>query len=637
MKNKKPLLAIIALIGVAAVVGGVLSFYHENRKYENEFGLGQLEIEAIETFESPDGWMPCQEVKKSVLLKNSGGVAATARISYTEYWKSKNNTDLPLQKDGRNVAQISFANPGDWELHDDGWYYYKNVLEPDEATSEFIDGVVLDCQMNLGGENVCTTTNNETVCVTPDNEYAGAKYYLNLKLQLISAESTAIAIHHVQDCNVNYLYNKIECSVNYYYDSNLVFNDYYPDKSGIFENSDSNGGEFPIYYYRGTVSNNYVVWADYCWQILHTTTTGGVKMIYSGEAVNGQCEAEGVEKFITYNGETAFQFSTTNSRLSDVGYMKPNDTSSYSFDELSLRSNVTTEYSFAKNVTYNETTNRYTLIDPITGPWSESYYRERAFDKKYYYFCVDGSTSCESVAYYLAYSGSTLDNNTGTRLWTISYLLLDNGLTRDAILKDFNSSNQVDSNAKAVVEGWFEEHLNLYEGDLEDTVYCGNRTVVGETLDLYTYNRFIDNSGRPTFKCPRKEDRYTKYSAYGNRKLKHRVGLISSDESVFAGINRISGGASCGDDWCAAKVFLYARKSIDFWTMSPSRYVPLKTSGASTSNSSYAAVAKSGMGLSNKNVSATAAIRPVVSLKPGTRYDTSTDGTAANPYKIVKE
>ena len=104
MKNKKPLLAIIALIGVAAVVGGVLSFYHENRKYENEFGLGQLEIEAIETFESPDGWMPCQEVKKSVLLKNSGGVAATARISYTEYWKSKNNTDLPLQSRRLGIA-----------------------------------------------------------------------------------------------------------------------------------------------------------------------------------------------------------------------------------------------------------------------------------------------------------------------------------------------------------------------------------------------------------------------------------------------------------------------------------------------------------------------------------------------------
>ena len=38
------------------------------------------------------------------------------------------------------------------------------------------------------------------------------------------------------------------------------------------------------------ISNkNNVIFADHCWQMLRTTDTGGVKMIYNGEAENNQC------------------------------------------------------------------------------------------------------------------------------------------------------------------------------------------------------------------------------------------------------------------------------------------------------------------------------------------------------------
>ncbi len=52
-----------------------------------------------------------------------------------------------------------------------------------------------------------------------------------------------------------------------------------------------------IYYYDGetTTNNNIiknknnVIFADHCWQMIRTTDTGGVKMIYNGEVVNGKC------------------------------------------------------------------------------------------------------------------------------------------------------------------------------------------------------------------------------------------------------------------------------------------------------------------------------------------------------------
>ena len=52
-----------------------------------------------------------------------------------------------------------------------------------------------------------------------------------------------------------------------------------------------------IYYYYGSnatngtaiLNKNNVIFGDHCWQMIRTTDTGGVKMIYNGEAVNNQC------------------------------------------------------------------------------------------------------------------------------------------------------------------------------------------------------------------------------------------------------------------------------------------------------------------------------------------------------------
>ena len=38
----------------------------------------------------------------------------------------------------------------------------------------------------------------------------------------------------------------------------------------------------PIYYYRGAINNNNVLFGGFCWQMVRTTDTGGIKMIYNG-------------------------------------------------------------------------------------------------------------------------------------------------------------------------------------------------------------------------------------------------------------------------------------------------------------------------------------------------------------------
>lgn len=52
---------------------------------------------------------------------------------------------------------------------------------------------------------------------------------------------------------------------------------------GIYIKSDTSEDDYPIYYYRGDVSNNNIIFADKCWKIVRTTDTGGTKLIYNGE------------------------------------------------------------------------------------------------------------------------------------------------------------------------------------------------------------------------------------------------------------------------------------------------------------------------------------------------------------------
>ena len=51
---------------------------------------------------------------------------------------------------------------------------------------------------------------------------------------------------------------------------------------GIYKLSSTNSANYPIYFYRGEVNDNNVLFANMCWKTVRTTDTGGVKLIYNG-------------------------------------------------------------------------------------------------------------------------------------------------------------------------------------------------------------------------------------------------------------------------------------------------------------------------------------------------------------------
>lgn len=85
------------------------------------------------------------------------------------------------------------------------------------------------------------------------------------------------------------------------------------EEGGLYLLDSTKNDDYPIYFYRGNIIYyNHVVFANHCWNVVRTTNTGGIKMIYSGKYENGSCIGEniGLSKFNDFSNDPAY-----------VGYM----------------------------------------------------------------------------------------------------------------------------------------------------------------------------------------------------------------------------------------------------------------------------------------------------------------------------
>lgn len=268
--------------------------------------------------------------------------------------------------------------------------------------------------------------------------------------------------------------------------------------NGIYMSADTDSGN-PVYYYRGNV-DNHLIFANFCWRIVRTTETGGVKLIYDGVPFNGQC-------------------NNTNSATT-IGDSKFNESSS---------------------------------------------------DAKY-------------VGYMY---GSSIDD----------------------------TANTTDSTIKTVVDTWYEDNMTSYTSQLEDTVFCNDRSyIVNSDSSLYFKSRErLMTDKLPTLKCQNDKDKFTVETSNGNGALTYPVGLITADEVVYAG----------GESGATNKLF-YLFNSTYTWTLSPTGYVSLSDRGFYLGAAGY---------LNDYTIVEPNGVRPVISLKPGIILS-SGNGTSTSPYVV---
>ena len=68
--------------------------------------------------------------------------------------------------------------------------------------------------------------------------------------------------------------------------------------NGLYIRNGTQSNTYPIYYYRGAVDNNNVIFANFCWKIVRTTDTGGIKLIYNGYPSGSKCNNTGLSTML---------------------------------------------------------------------------------------------------------------------------------------------------------------------------------------------------------------------------------------------------------------------------------------------------------------------------------------------------
>ena len=629
MKNKKPLI----IAGVAVLLLGIgftVAYNMDLIPFLNNFGLAKYQTEYVDTFTSPSDWKPCDTTSKTIAITNKGNVDVSARVKLSDYWKDKDGNDLAdLMSGDQKLTVINFHDGWEnkWD-YVDGWYVYKTNLTPNETTEPLIDSVTLSCDANLAGE--VNYTDNGQTGESGTSPYLGASFHIEATLQTIQADAKNewVALYNATVNRVNSLGDyQIDFS------KKAVKSDNVATANGNGVNTTTEKGK-TVYYYRGEVDNNYVVWANYCWRIVRTTYTGGTKMIYSGEptTVDGkqQCLATGDDLGIALeeNGETKkkFAFNDDDYSFADFGYMYGEK---LQYDSLDMQyAQKYQRYTFSDEV-YIQDGQYYLSTIPghyTSGRWVAAY--SDVWSSHFYYFCLDGAAACsgDKLAYVLNDKEDAAfirDRATGGGPFIcadydipggcyVHYTQLGDHISFEEAHAAIYENNN-DSIAKRAIDSWFVQHLINYDGDLEDAVYCNDRSMVRQTRGLVYSAGTRISSHSPTLECANKNDAFTKDdSVNGNAALDYAIGLPSVDEVMMAGLY-------------GANDYIISTDT-SMWTATPASATSLiRILGAR----SYGFDSDVYYNYPDKLSS----LRPVVSLKSGTEIKAG-DGQKTNPYIV---
>lgn len=407
--------------------------------------------------------------------KKSKNVARPAGINFSDDWQS---TPVSYTYD---ETENSYMYMNDYQTKE---YEFYEKMDFDSSTGKFI----------LSGKVIKGKWNTSSVCTASSCPVLG--YY----------------VVKGKTC-----YNITE-NTGTFYANRTNATEYYPrvategkNGQGLYYTEDKNltyDGK-RIYFYRGRVDNNYVAIKNSCYKIIRTDENDNVKLLYYGTYDNGECtlKEDGIGKYKYSNWEKDNTY---------VGYMF-GDVTKLNVNNTTIRSFSMNE-SFSEDYEYDKNSGLFKLKGKtISGKLeTDEVCSVNACPVKNYYTCREENKDegCEVLYQILGkIAGDLYFNVKEYRMNSTSYAEA--------------TSNKYDSNAKKVVDAWYEKEFKNSKVKLQDTVFCNDRSISsGEgygTIET-TYSR---NFG---FGCKQQNDKFTVSNKVGNGKLKYPVGLITKTE-----------------------------------------------------------------------------------------------------------
>ena len=381
-------------------------------------------------------------------------------------------------------------------------------------------------------------------------------------------------------------------------DSNIDFSQMseWDGTKGLYYTSENTEDNKITYYFRGAVENNYVYFAGYYWRIIRINEDGSVRLIYQGETPNATGSAATI-------GSSAFNSSSNDNAY--VGYMYGYPETTTKYGDVNQDGKVnTSDMIIVRNISLN-----------VATPTEEQ--------KVLADVNMDGKIDTEDVQiiqeYMINYDLSTEIDILASASEEARY--------------QATHKNVHDSAIKDILDTWYEDNLISYSSYLEDSGFCGDRSVAneaglwysndtalgyGKNYTYYGASYRLTNINEPQFSCPQNNDLYTtSNSTQGNQSLDYPIGLITADEVVFAGSIYQGGG----------NMSYYLYTGSKFWTMSPDNITLYdRNFYLDELGDIYATTVGSNSEMG---------IRPVINLKAETEIIKGSNGSSSNPYVIA--
>ena len=157
------------------LLGTSLAYYYQEVVIPNEFKTMTYDVELEEEFNNDWG------VKKVYIVNNDEDNAPVVlRVNYNEMWSKEIDGirhTLNNYLNGENVVTKNFTSTflNDFTLGDDGWYYYKKVLNPNSRI-QLLESIAL--KESLIASNL---------------EYKEYNYQLDFNYEAIQATANAVS------------------------------------------------------------------------------------------------------------------------------------------------------------------------------------------------------------------------------------------------------------------------------------------------------------------------------------------------------------------------------------------------------------------------------------------------------------
>ncbi len=431
---------------------------------------------------------------------------------------------------------------------------------------------------------------NDDMFVMPDYDVA------------IRAEWSKLSISKSMDGVVNENNNEVYSIARIDYNRNFGAKLY----EGKADDSLDGSGDNAVYYYQGGNLNNNLIFANMCWLIVRTTSTGGTKILYNGlPDAEGQCNNTGRDS-AAYS-PSSYVINGNSEPFGDIGYMHPAADVSVNYKPIHEYGTTSTSMYYAGKAEWDG--EKYILSDT-----------SNTMNEQHLYSCGNKSTSCEKVRFYYR-----VEKNAGyVHAW---YIYLADGQTpRDALIAQFTAEdvNQVSSTRKTQLEDWFANNLSGFNDYLEDNVYCSDRTLritntvwdenapEGSLSNTFRLGTFDES--KPSLECQNETDKFTTNNP--KAKTNYRVGLLTNNEVALA------------QDRSTEEKNNYLNSGRSYYLMDP-------YGNGSGGISMYKYVYSYDSNERILGSGSTNDVRPVVSLMPGTIY-TDGNGTKETPYIVTQ-